>query len=85
MTCFWDETLKGLSNFPEFNLKVSKSKFIEFCQTNCDIMLQRYKYVIWEGFDINNRDKSESGIDINKPNISSITLQVKTDIFKFIV
>ena len=68
MTCFWDETLKGLSYFPEFteleeydiisrNGSKNRKNYIDFCKKNCDILLTKYKNVIWEGFEKNERDQ----------------------------
>lgn len=81
MTCFWDETLKGLSYFPEFkeleeyniisrNGSKNRKNYIDFCRKNCDILLKKYKNVIWEGFEKNERDKAEqNGINLNDSSI----------------
>ena len=81
MTCFWDETLKGLSYFAEFkefeeyniisrNGGKNRKNYIDFCKKNCDILLEKYKNVIWEGFEKNERDKvDENGIDLNDSSI----------------
>ena len=56
MTCFWDETLKGLSHFPEFkeledyniisrNGTKNRKNYIEFCRKNCDILLRKMKEI----------------------------------------
>ena len=81
MTCFWDETLKGLSYFPEFkeleeyniisrNGNKNRKNYIDFCKHNCDILLKKYKNVIWEGFEKNERDTAEkNGINLNDSSI----------------
>jgi hypothetical protein len=60
MTCFWDGVIQGLKQFPEFNMKsMTRPAFIKFCKDKCDILFDRYKYIIVEGFEHNSRDISE--------------------------
>lgn len=48
MTCVWDASLKGLKKFPEFGLQsLNRPQFIEFCQKNCDVLLEKYKNIIY--------------------------------------
>ena len=50
--------------------KCNRKNYIDFCKKNCDILLKKYKNVIWEGFEKNERDKAEqNGINLNDSSI----------------
>ena len=53
MTCFWDGVIKGLKQFPEFGMQsMTRPTFIKFCKEKCDILLERYKYIIVKDLNI---------------------------------
>ena len=66
MTCFWDGILRGLKQFPEFGMQsITRSEFIKHCEKHCDILIDKYKYVLIEGLEKNTRDVPENSVKYN--------------------
>jgi hypothetical protein len=79
MTCFWDGILVGLKQFPEFNMQsMTRPNFILFCKEHCDVMLDKYKYVVCEGFEQNIRDVPENTEEFNLNNAGICDKELET-------